>query len=253
MSWHSLIHALDPVEWVRSLTWEPDHWQREALESTSRRLILNAGRQMGKSTVTASIALHTALYTPSSVSLVISPSQRQSGETFGKVLDFLSRIPDRPDLIQESATQLKLANKSRVIALPGSGDSIRTYSAHLIVLDEAARIPDEIVRAVTPMLATTGGRMIALSTPGIKSGFFWREWTHGKRWHRIKATADDCPRISAEFLADEADWMTPQQYRAEYYGEFIDVDDEQWLSTDLIDSLTDPTVKPLWPRILEPA
>jgi hypothetical protein len=255
MSWDDLVYALDPVAWVRSLGWEPDPWQQEMMGSSASRICLNVARQSGKSTTTAAIALHTALFVPGSVALIISPSLRQSVETFRKVGTFLARVPDRPTARQDSATQLELKSGSRIIALPGTGDSIRSFSADLLVLDEAARIEDAVIRAVTPMLATkANGRMLVLSTPGLKSGFYWEKWTHGgKSWHRIKATVEDCPRITQEFLDEERASMSEQHFRAEYFGQFLDADDMQWLSTDLIDSLADPSVRPLWPSRLEVA
>jgi hypothetical protein len=252
MSWNNLVHALDPVAWVEAADWYPDPWQREALESTSRKLLLNCSRQSGKSSVTAAIALHSALYTPGSLALIISPSMRQSLETFRKVQDFLNRMPERPVVRQESATQLELSNRSRILALPGAEQTIRGFSgSNLLILDEAARIEDKIISAVTPMLATTSGRLIALSTPGLKAGWFWREWTSGRAWHRVKASVLDCPRIDPEFVEDERCSMPPKLFAAEYFGEFMDAEDEAYFGADLIDALIDPTVKPLWP-VLEP-
>jgi hypothetical protein len=148
---------------------------------------------------------------------------------------------------------MELANLSRIVALPGTGDSIRSFSADVIILDEAARIDDSVIRAVTPMLATkANGRMLVLSTPGLKAGYYYEKWTNGgPYWHRIKATVEDCPRITQEFLDEERASMSEAHYRAEFFGEFLDADDMQWLSTDLIDALIDPTVRPLWPRYRE--
>lgn len=64
---------------------------------------------------------------------------------------------------------------------------------------------------------------------------------------------EDCPRITQEFLDEERASMSEQHFRAEYFGQFLDADDMQWLSTDLIDSLADPSVRPLWPSRLEVA
>ena len=47
----------------------------------------------------------------------------------------------------------------------------------MLILDEAARVPDELYAALRPMLAVGGGRLVLLSTPFGKRGFFWREWS----------------------------------------------------------------------------
>jgi hypothetical protein len=84
--------ALDRVAFARVLGLEPDGWQEELLRSTSDRMLLNCSRQSGKSTMTAVIALHRALYHPGSLILCLAPALRQSQELFGKVLDFYRNL-----------------------------------------------------------------------------------------------------------------------------------------------------------------
>jgi|SRR5215217_1354040 len=89
--------AMDRVAFAREAGLEPDPWQRDLLRSTSDRVLLNCSRQSGKSTMTAVIALHLALYHPGSLRLCLAPALRQSQELFGKVLGLLSRSrPSRP-------------------------------------------------------------------------------------------------------------------------------------------------------------
>jgi hypothetical protein len=73
-----LAAALDPVVFARRAAIAPDPWQAEVLRFTSPRLLLNCSRQSGKSTTTAVLAMHTALYRPGSLTLLLSPSERQS-------------------------------------------------------------------------------------------------------------------------------------------------------------------------------
>ncbi len=70
--------ALDPVAFARSVGIVPDPWQEDLLRSSSERALLLCSRQAGKSTVSAVIALHRALYHPRSLVLVLAPSERQS-------------------------------------------------------------------------------------------------------------------------------------------------------------------------------
>lgn|GEM_PF-4712797 len=50
----------------------------------------------------------------------------------------------------ESALRIELENGSRIVALPGSESTVRGYSAvRLLVLDEAARIPPELITATS--------------------------------------------------------------------------------------------------------
>ena len=129
---------------------------------------------------------------------------------------------------------MELGNGSRIISLPGSEKTVRGYSgATLIVMDEASRVPDELLAAVRPMLATTNGKFIALSTPAGKRGWFYESWTNGEGWERISVKGVDCPRISAEFLAEERVAHGPMRFAQEYECEFIDPETSAF-SSDLI-------------------
>src|ERR1039457_786248 len=77
------------VDWVREkLGFWPDAAQERVLASGSQRGILNCTRQWGKSTVTAAKAVHQAYTEGGSLTLVVSPSARQSGEFVRKAEGF---------------------------------------------------------------------------------------------------------------------------------------------------------------------
>jgi phage terminase large subunit-like protein len=82
----------DPVAFARLLNLEPDPWQRDLLTATEEHIILNCSRQSGKSTIVAILALHHALLNPKSLVLVLSPSQRQSGELLKKITTFYREL-----------------------------------------------------------------------------------------------------------------------------------------------------------------
>lgn len=203
----TLALALNPALMLRAQGYEADEWQRDFLLSSDRQTLLNCSRQSGKSTVVASLALHTALFRPGSLTLLLAPSQRQAHELFRKVLDAYNAL-GRPVPTEQDAqtlSKLELANGSRIIGLPGKEGTIRGYSkAALLLIDEAARVPDDLYRSVRPMLAVSGGRLVALSTPFGQRGWFWREWENpNARFKKVRITWQDCPRISAEFIAGE--------------------------------------------------
>ena len=95
------------------------------------------------------------------------------------------------------------------------------------------------------MLAVSGGRLIALSTPFGRRGWFHQEWTEGQGWQRIKVTAEECPRISAEFLRQERVSLGEWWFRQEYECEFVDTG-QSIFSYDLVHQAIDDTVKPLF-------
>ena len=234
-----LACALDPVLFARRLGFDPDPWQAEVLRSTAKRIILCCARQTGKSTVAAILALHTAVYRPGSLVLLLSPSLRQSSELFRKVADFYRRLGNEtPPPEAWSALRLELANGSRIVSLPGKESTIRGFSGvKLLVVDEAARVPDALYSAVRPMLAVSEGRLVLMSTPFGKSGFFYETWVNGgPEWLRIQVDAYQCPRISKAFLEEELRALGDLAFRQEYLCEFVDVP-SAFLSPDLVDSV----------------
>src|SRR5262249_46209279 len=116
-------------------------------------------------------------YSPGALVLLCSPSLRQSGELFRKVLHLFEAL-QRPVAVRTtSALQLELVNGSRILSLPAQEETIRGYSGvNLLLIDEAARVPDALYRSVRPMLAVSQGRLVALSTPYGKRGWFYEEW-----------------------------------------------------------------------------
>jgi hypothetical protein len=100
--------------------------------------------------------------------------------------------------------ELELENGSRIVALPGREGTIRSFSGvNLLVIDEAARVPDDLYRSVRPMLAVSGGRLAALSTPFGKRGWFYEEWVGTGPWRRFEIPWQQCPRIAPAFIHDE--------------------------------------------------
>lgn len=220
-----LASGLDPVLFTRELRFpEPDPWQREALRWSGKRALWNVSRQAGKSTISALIALHTALYKPDSLILLISPSLRQSSELFRKVSDWRTAWPNRWDLPEDNKLSCTLTNGSRIVSLPSSEETIRGFSGvDLIIEDEASRVPDELYYAVRPMLAVSGGRLILMSTPFGTRGHFHQEWTKGGPiWERVEIDATQNPRIAPEFLEEERASMGDWWYQQEYFCKFMD-------------------------------
>lgn len=225
----------------------PDPWQRDFLRSASRRSLLLCSRQSGKSLVTAIKSLHTALYQPGSLTIIVSPALRQSSEMVRTIKLLHSRLDNAPGMPSDSVLKVEFENNSRILALPGTGDTIRGLSAvALVVIDEASRVPDELLAVLRPMVATSKGTIVALTTPKGKRGFFYDAWHSGDpTWHRVRVSADQCPRISKEFLAEELRELGPTQFAEEYNLAFVD-DLTAAFSTALIDGIVDHNLKALW-------
>jgi hypothetical protein len=238
--------SLDRVSFAKMLDLEPDPWQDDLLRSTSKRLLLNCCRQSGKSTMTGIIALHRALYHPGSLILSLAPALRQSQELFAKIAGFYRDLGRPVSPVAERKLSLELENHSRIITLPGSEKTIRGFSGTtLLIVDEAARVDDSLYYALRPMLAVSGGTLMMLSTPYGKRGIFYEEWTSGHGWERFCITAEECPRISPEFLEQERRSLPAWVYRQEYECSFEETQDAVFSAED-VQAALDETVRPLF-------
>ena len=177
----------------------------------------------------------------------MSPSLRQSTELLRKVVELRERIPDLPEPTIATAHKLEWQYGGRILSLPSSETTIRGYSkVDLLILDEAARIADELVASVRPMLAISNGELVMLSTPYGRVGHFFEAWEHGgDLWERTKVTADQCTRISADFLDEERAVLGEMVFRSEYLCEFVDCDTACFPS-EIIAQAFSLEVRPLW-------
>ncbi len=217
--------ALDAVEFVRTrLKFEPDERQIEVLLSNAKRGILNCTRQWGKSTIAAAMAVHRAYTRGKSEVLVASPTKRQSAELLRKAAEMVRRLGIRPRGDGDNDTSLLFPNGSRIIGLPGIEGNVRGYSAvSLLLIDEAARVPDAMYKGLRPTLAVSDGDLWLMSTPCGKRGFFYECWEHeGPEWFRVRVPATECARIAPGFLEAERRAVGPQWVAQEYMGEFVD-------------------------------
>jgi hypothetical protein len=219
----TIAQELDPVRFAKELlNFCPDPLQERVLDPRNTHGILNCSRQWGKSTLTALKAVHRACIDNGALVLIVSPSERQSAEFVLKAAQFVRElgVPVKGD--GRNKISLLLPNGSRIVGLPSREMTVRGFSAvSLLILDEAARVPDMMYDAVRPMLAVSNGDLWLMSTPFGKRGFFYEEWTGSDPdWVRITATAEQCPRISQKFLEKERRKVSDAWFRQEYLCEF---------------------------------
>jgi Terminase large subunit, T4likevirus-type, N-terminal len=244
-----LARALDPVLLALDVGIVPDPWQAEVLRERPRRSLLLCSRQSGKTTVTALTALWEAIYSAPALVVIVSPSQRQSAEMFRSLMLFHSKLDGAPALDGPgSVLKAEFTNGSRILALPGVERTVRGLAnVSLAIVDEAARVDDELLTAIRPMMATRagGGRLIALTTPAGKRGWFFEAWTGTGDWTRVRVAASDCPRISQAFLDEELKELGAMRFSEEYQLEFRD-SDEAVFPAAVIAAAFSHEVRPLW-------
>jgi len=224
--------ALDAVETFRAaFGQEPTGYQVEFLRDVRPTLILKS-RQSGMTQAAAALAICTARSRPGADAVIVSPSMAQSKEVAVRARIGLYQMGE--PLVQDSTGLLRLGNGSRIISLPGNQRAIRGYSPALVVADEAAWVQDETYAALRPLLAASGGRLIAQSTPGRRLGWFFElcEADLGDGWLRLEIPAVDVPMISPDFLERERRELAPDIYASEYGCTFAELGGLGGLFTD---------------------
>ncbi len=201
----------------------PTKYQREAMTSSARRKVYLWGRQSGKTMTAAIEALWTALFHKDHTVLIVSSSLNQAQELIRHVKTFLTQyISTHPGLpsnliTRETSDELWFNNSSRILVRPGTAN-IRGYKAHLLIIDEAAQVPDELItQSAPPVLSTTRGRMILISTPH-SIGTAFDEACRNRRVYKVFGPVPTSanPYHDPQYLADAKESMPEDFFKQEH-------------------------------------
>ena len=206
---------LSRVDYVNQLGFSPFEWQKQILQDESKRLIINAARQSGKSTIVSSLPCHIAKYRENSLSIVLAPTEKQAGEDMEKIKGFIQSDPTYPEIKRSSDSLIKLANGSRIVVVPATEKAARGYSCpDLVLIDEASRVDNIVYTSGVKAMFTNNvnGVLVLLSTPAGKDGFFYEIWTNGsKSWKRYEVRSPWNPQGTDRGM-DLVPYLPEEQY-----------------------------------------
>lgn len=237
----------DPTEAFRKAGLTPDPWQAAFLVDPSKRRLMLCCRRAGKSVVSAARTLHHCLSSPGSTALIFSPTRRQSQEYLRYVTRFDAAIGKPVRVARRSLGEVEWANGSRAISLPDNHEGVVGFTPTRLVVDEASRVSDILYLSIRPMLAL-GAELEVLSTPFGKRGWFFDILSSPERQARFKVwkiTADRCPRITPEFLAEELVELGERWFSQDYYLNFTDAVDAVF-AQDVIEAARVDGIEPLF-------
>ncbi len=209
------------------------------------------GRQAGKDAIAATIVAHEAVSAAPSpdgterYALLLAQDQRSSVRTifsttvapFDRVAAFKAMVPSDWRAMWRKARRadsLRLSNDVVVAAYPCRPSSVRGVRAVVAVLNEfdfyrsadGHSTATDMVAAVRPTLATTGGKLVILSSPYFADGplanlhqkYFGRDDSDDVLvWQASAPTMN--PTLPADYLR-RMEQDDPEAYRSEVLGEF---------------------------------
>ena len=263
-AWRTVAAVLDglPLDAADLATLRACTGRTEAPTEPARELWCIAGRRSGKSLFAAACAVHAAVSVDRSrlapgerpLVLVCAVDQRQARNLLAYAEGLIAASPLLAPLLVKAGTDgLELANGARLEVRSSNFRSVRgvTLAAGIIdevafLRDESSAVPDlELYRALRPALATTGGRILALSSPWAQRGLLWSKYKRhfGKDgpvlvWQA--GTERMHPGLDAALIA-EAREDDPEAASAEWDAAFR-TDLESYVSTALLDFCTDAGV-----------
>lgn len=243
---------------------ELDATQQEALQSPALDKLLRWGRQVGKSTTMGLDAYHGAVFeTP--LTLIVSGGQEQANlvqrevtgyaQTLGQQSQWIDMgeryaawIPKDPrsdptNIVRCSSRYLELGNGHRVVSVPASATTVRGWSPHKILIDEAAYVPDSVFAAVTPMRSVTRAPLICGSSAGAQLGWYYEWWMRDDpECYKSTYLSRDCPRVSQHHLEREKQWMPDAIYQREYECVFMPAEGRLF-SPEMVQDMFSPAVQ----------
>lgn len=217
-----------------------DQWQKEVLEAglAQKNIALRSARQCGKSTVVSILAGELAVRNANKTIMIIAAVERQAQLLFDKTLNYITdNYRKSIKLGKDRPTRhiITLVNGSKIYCLPCGldGSGIRGYTVDMLIVDEAAFVPEPVYQAVSPMLSITKGNIILLSTPAGRDSYFFHAF-HDPHFINFHIRWSDCPRHTKDFIEMERTRMSKMQFQQEYEAEFVD-ELMQFFPSDLID------------------
>lgn len=191
-------------------------------------------RQVGKSLMAENLLLYFAINFRQTTSICVSPTLAQARKLYKEIVDAIGAS----DIIKTSnATllELVLVNNSQILFKSAEQrENLRGYTVNgLLVFDEAAYIEDSVFYTCLPWCDVSGAPILYISTPRVRSGFYYDNYVRGKagdtEYYTVDWGDEKYKDVLTKFLPPERleeyrRILPRQQFTSEYLGQFLDQD-----------------------------
>ena len=213
-------------------------YQRAWVNDQSRFKIGLWARQTGKDMATTAEAVFHCHLTPRTTWAIVAAGERQALESLEKAKDWVEALKGTIEQCSEhrastgavlSSAEIVLWNKSRVIALPARPETVRGYSANVILTEFAFHDdPTAIWRALFPSISNPlrGGpkKLRIISTPNGPGDRFHELWTQSDyAKHRVTIHEAVARGLKIDVEELRRGLNDPDGWAQEYECEFLDV------------------------------
>lgn len=221
-----------------SMIGQPLTPQQASLGGLDQRVtVVIAPRQAGKSRSLAMLGTWWAFRKPDQAVLIVSASDDAARRLLAQVKALVSRPPLLASVEGDLASTVLLSNGSVIRSVPASERAIRGWSVDLLLVDEAALVPDDILAgaAIPTTAARADARIVLASTPWAQDGLFYGYVQAGDTPYVrvITWSLADAPWISAEAVEHARATLPDARFRAEYQAEFVG-DASSYFDPDLL-------------------
>lgn len=219
---------------------KPFSFQKDVIDEVKnakglgKTVIVNSRRQVGKTTLIANLLLYYAINYSKTKNYCLSPTLKQ-GKSIYKTIT--SAIRGSGIVESKNATDLiiTLINGSTISFKSGEQkESLRGETCSgILAIDEAAYLSDDVFNIVKPWTDFHKALMLIVSTPFVKSGFFWRYYNYGLNgeyncvsidWSDDKYEDDMNFILPPSKLEEYRKTLPKNVFNKDYLGLFIDDD-----------------------------
>ena len=196
-----------------------------------RFVICKIPRQSGKSITTIAFLLHTILFNESYNIAILAHKGSAANGLLARLKLAYENLPSwlQSGIIEWNKTSIELENGSKIAAFATSADGLRSGSYDMILMDEMAFVPSNIVDAFfesTYPVITAGDKtkIIIVSTPKGMNTFYtmWMKATSGKSdYYPIEYHWHDVPWRSEAWKEQTIRNTSQEQWDQEFGCEFL--------------------------------
>jgi len=208
----------------------------EFADSEHKFGIVATGRQFGKSLLAQNLMLYWLLSNQNMKGAWITPVYNQCKKIFNEITSAAHDIIAKQN---KADLTIEFVNGSSIQFLSTDNyNTIRGFSFHYMVIDEAAFIKEEAINeAVLPTLTALGKKCLIISTPKSKN-WFYHYYLKGNTPNNVyisfKGISHDNPYVDQEFIKEQEKSLPTEIYKQEYLAQFSDAGSDVFTGIDQV-------------------